>query len=146
LSRSFLGLVPSLALPDVSAVASWGTELAAASGVAAACAAGAAAGISSALLALGQAMSAINKPTNARALTTIKNARFMIFTFEFYIRDSCFLAQVSHQTFSKERTSRIGLQTQKGRPDLRGELLRWPRRFTPLFEVAQLLSETDRIH
>jgi len=42
-----------------------------------------AAEISSAMLVFGQAISAIRKPASANAPTTIKKARFMIFTFEF---------------------------------------------------------------
>jgi hypothetical protein len=51
-------------------------------------------------------MSAIRKPASANAPTIIKKARFMIITFEFHSRYSCFLAQVSHRNPSKEQTSR----------------------------------------
>ena len=138
-------LIPCLALSDASASASFGTELGVAPVVDAASAAGAGAGISSAMLAFGHARSTSRKLPNASALTTINKARFMIFTFEFLNQKFCFVTQVSHRNLSKEQTRRKTLTASEERSEHRGELLRWPRRFSTLFELTLGLSQSQRI-
>ena len=84
-SEASSALAPGLTLAEISGTASFGTELPAVSGVAAALAAGTAPGISSAELAFGHAMSEIRSPASASALIMIKKVRFMFFAFAFFI-------------------------------------------------------------
>ena len=60
---------------------------------------------------------------------------------KFLLRNSC----LTSKNLSKEQTSEKTLTDSEERLESCGELLRWSRRFSTLFEPAQRISETQRI-